>query len=87
MQWKQGVVVYIMLYAVLLHNTTPINCTPLPLHPSLMSTHILPSAVGARFEPVLRHVTVIVIIIIIICIIIIIVIAQARHYHYYYCYY
>ena len=31
-QWKQGVVVYIMLYA-LLHDATPIHCTPLPLHP------------------------------------------------------
>ena len=28
-QWKQGVVVYITLLAVLLYNTTPIHCTPL----------------------------------------------------------
>ena len=27
-QWKQGVVVHIKLKAVLLHNTTPIHCTP-----------------------------------------------------------
>ena len=32
-QWKQGVVVYIILYVVLLYNTTPIHCTPLRLHP------------------------------------------------------
>ena len=36
-QWKQGVVVYILLQAVLLCNTTPIHCTPLPLHPTLQS--------------------------------------------------
>ena len=36
-QWKQGVVVYVLLYAVLLCNTTPIHCTPLPLHPPLQS--------------------------------------------------
>ena len=38
MQWKQGVVVYIILQAVLLYNTTPIHCTPLPLHPPVMDT-------------------------------------------------
>ena len=37
-QWKQGVVVHIVLQAVLLYNTTPIHCTPLPLHPPLMNT-------------------------------------------------
>ena len=37
-QWKQGVVVYIILQAVLLYNTTPIHCTPLRLHPPLMNT-------------------------------------------------
>ena len=28
-QWKQGVVNYMMLYTILLYNTTPIHCTPL----------------------------------------------------------
>ena len=37
-QWKQGVVVYIILQAVLLYNTTPIHCTPLRLHPPAMNT-------------------------------------------------
>ena len=32
-QWKQGVVIYMMLYTSLLYDTTPIHCTPLPLHP------------------------------------------------------
>ena len=32
-QWKQGVVIYMMLYTSLSYNTTPIHCTPLPLHP------------------------------------------------------
>ena len=32
-QWKQGVVVYIMSYTVLLYNTTPIHCTPPPTAP------------------------------------------------------
>ena len=31
-QWKQGVVIYMMSY-YLLYNTTPIPCTPLRLHP------------------------------------------------------
>ena len=34
-QWKQGVVV---LYTCLPYNTTPIHCTPLPLHPPVMNT-------------------------------------------------
>ena len=38
-QWKQGLVVYIISWAVLLYNTTPIHCTPLPLHPPVMNTH------------------------------------------------
>ena len=38
-QWKQGVVVHNILQAVLLYVTTPIHCTPLPLHPPLMNTH------------------------------------------------
>ena len=37
-QWKLGVVVYTILYAVLLYNATPIHCTPLPLHPPVMNT-------------------------------------------------
>ena len=37
-QWKQGVVIYMMLYTILLYNTTPIHCTPLRLHPPLMNT-------------------------------------------------
>ena len=41
-QWKQGVVMY-MIYAGLLYNTTPIHCTPLPLHPPVMNTHCRPS--------------------------------------------
>ena len=36
-QWKQGVVVYMTLYTIWLHNTTPIHCTPDPLHPPLQS--------------------------------------------------
>ena len=32
-QWKQGVVVYIISWAVVLYNTTPIHCTALRLHP------------------------------------------------------
>ena len=31
-QWKQGVVIYMMLHTSLSYNTTPIHCTPLPLH-------------------------------------------------------
>ena len=37
-QWKQGVVVYIILYIIFLYDTTPIHCTPLRLHPPLMKT-------------------------------------------------
>ena len=37
-QWKQDVVIYMMLYTSLLYSTTPIHCTPLPLHPPLMNT-------------------------------------------------
>ena len=39
-QWKQGVVICMMSYASLLCNTTPIHCTPLPLHPLCMCTYI-----------------------------------------------
>ena len=31
-QWKQGVVNYMMSYTSLSYDTTPIHCTPLPLH-------------------------------------------------------
>ena len=37
MQLKQGVVIYMMLYTSLSYNTTPIHCTPLPLHPPVMN--------------------------------------------------
>ena len=37
-QWKQGVVFYMMLYTSLSYSTTPIHFTPLPLHPPGMST-------------------------------------------------
>ena len=47
-QWKQGVVIYTMLYSSLLYSTAPIHCTPLPLHPPLMTTpYILPGNVRA----------------------------------------
>ena len=36
-QWKQGVVIHIMLYTSLWY-TTPIHCTPLRLHPPVMNT-------------------------------------------------
>ena len=45
-QWKQGVVVYIILWAVLLYNTTPVHCTPHPLHPPLRV-----SKYSANFSP------------------------------------
>ena len=37
-RWKQGVVIYMILYTSLLYSTTPIHCTPLRLHPPLMNT-------------------------------------------------
>ena len=37
-QWIQGVVICMMLSTSLLYNTTPIRCTPLPLHPPVMNT-------------------------------------------------
>ena len=46
-QWKQGVVIYIMLYTILLYKTIPIHCTPLRLHPPLMNTQIQ----GPPFTP------------------------------------
>ena len=38
-QWKQGVVMCVLLCTTLLCNTTPIHFTPLRLHPPLMNTH------------------------------------------------
>ena len=32
-QWKQGVVIYVLIYTSVLYGTTPINCSRLPLHP------------------------------------------------------
>ena len=46
-QWKQGVVICMVLYTILLDNTTPIHWTPLPLHPPVMNTIIVvPSALA-----------------------------------------
>ena len=39
-QWKQGVLIYMMLYTSALYNTTPIHCTPLRLHPPLMNIQL-----------------------------------------------
>ena len=38
MQWKQGIVFYMMFYTSSLYNTTPIHCTPHPLHSPVMNT-------------------------------------------------
>ena len=46
-QWKQGVVIYMMLYTSLLYNTTPIHCTPLRLHPPLQSIQQVAAALLA----------------------------------------
>ena len=46
LQWKQGVVNYPMLYTMLLYHTTPIHCTPLPLHPPVMNTQLSPWFLG-----------------------------------------
>ena len=40
-QWKQGVVIRMLLCTSLLCNTTPIHCTPNPLHPSVMNYSII----------------------------------------------
>ena len=40
-QWKQGVVTYMILYTNVLYNTTPIHCTPLRLHPPVMNAKSL----------------------------------------------
>ena len=39
-QWKEGVVVRMLLYTSLLYNTTPIHCNPLPLHAPVMNAHM-----------------------------------------------
>ena len=46
-QWKQGVVLYMMLCTLLLYDTTPIHCTPLPLHPPVMNTQARPTSAGS----------------------------------------
>ena len=40
-QWKQGVLIYMIIwfYILVYYNTTPIHGTPLRLHPPLMNTH------------------------------------------------
>ena len=48
-QWKQGVMNYLMLCTSLNYNPTPIHCTPLQLHPTVMNTK-RPCAVRAGFE-------------------------------------
>jgi len=50
-QWKQGVVIYIMSCTVSLHDATPIHCTPLPLHPPLLNTQWRPRLQSARAFP------------------------------------
>ena len=40
-QWKEGVVICMVLYSILLYNTTPIHCNPDPLHPPLQSVQAL----------------------------------------------
>ena len=37
-QWKQGVVIYVMLHTSLLSNTTPIHCTPCNKYPLLVKS-------------------------------------------------
>ena len=40
-QWKQGVVICMILYTSWLYDATPIHCTPLRLHPPLQSIRII----------------------------------------------
>ena len=76
-QWKQGVVVYIMLKAVLLYNTTPIQCTPLRLHPPPTAPHFDKYPGAASAPPGTRrreaHMVILVMIIMIIMIVIVMV--------------
>ena len=58
-QWKQGAVTCMMLYTDLLYNTTPIHCTPFPLHPPVMNTQVCRTArampsVGRKYSSVGR---------------------------------
>ena len=69
-QWKQGVVICMMLYTSLLYHTTPIHCTPLRLHPPLMYIHERRAARFLNPCVFLRWVIIIIIITIIIIIII-----------------
>ena len=50
-QWKQGVVIYMTLYTSSLYDITSIHCTPLPLHPPLLSIQVRATAAAER----LRH--------------------------------
>ena len=50
-QWKQGVVICMLLYTSLLYNTTPIHCTHLPLHPPVMNTQIRLGVSGGPRSP------------------------------------
>ena len=47
-QRKQGVVNYMMLFTILLYNTTTVHCTPHPLHPPLQSIQIGVSEIHAH---------------------------------------
>ena len=73
-QWKQGVVICMMLYTVLLYNTTPIHRTPLPLHPPLQSIHVFHGAPDISVIISIIIISIIIISMIIISMIIIIVI-------------
>ena len=48
-QWKQGVVICMLLYTTLLDNSTPIHCAPLPLHPPCNAYPKIPLA--SRLHP------------------------------------
>ena len=47
-QWKQGVVICMVLYTILLYDTTPIHCTPLRLQPPVINTQSGPMDVNRR---------------------------------------
>ena len=67
MRWRWGAVetgcsdlydiyIYIYIYTSLLYSTTPIHCTPLPLHPAVMNTQccllgLLAQRSLARIDP------------------------------------
>ena len=51
-QRKQGVVIYMTLYTSLLYNSTPIRCTPHPLHPHLQSIQALAANFGNLRAPI-----------------------------------